>query len=297
MATDADINRAWAPKNPAASKINYFAPNYRVVERLKLYGVLSERIFLTGFPLPLENIGNLNLNVLKKDLIKRLVNLDPQKKYWDKDQETIQRRLEIKKLPNKSNHPLTVTFAVGGAGAQKEIGADALRSLKNAILTKKIKLVLVAGIHNSLSHFFRQTARQAGLAKEIGWGIEIIFSGNKEDYFKKFNQALRTTDILWTKPSELSFYVALGLPIIIAPPIGSQEEFNRTWLRTIGAAASQDDPKYCNEWLFDWVNSGWFAEAAMHGFIEAPKFGTYNIEKVISHRSGEAKKPKMVLQY
>ena len=82
LATDTDINRAWAPKNPASSKIKYFAPSYRAEERLKLYGVLPERIFLTGFPLPLENIGNSKLNVLKKDLIQRLVNLDPKRKYW-----------------------------------------------------------------------------------------------------------------------------------------------------------------------------------------------------------------------
>ncbi|MFA6254876.1 MAG: hypothetical protein WC675_02435 [Patescibacteria group bacterium] len=297
LATDSDINRAWAPKDPSASRINYFAPSYRVVERLKLYGVRTEKIFLTGFPLPLENIGNSKLSVLKDDLIKRLINLDPKKRYWDKDRETIQRHLGIKKLPPKSNHPLTLMFSVGGAGAQREIGTTALNSLKNDILTKRIRMILVAGIHNSLSRYFRQAAKAAGLAKEIERGVKIIFAENKESYFKKFNTALRTTDILWTKPSELSFYAALGLPIIIAPPIGSQEEFNRTWLRTIGAAASQDDPRYCNEWLFDWVNSGWFAEAAIQGFLEAPKFGTYNIEKVVKHQFKETKEPKMVLQY
>ena len=115
--------------------------------------------------------------------------------------------------------------------------------------------------------------------------------------FKKFNKALRATDILWTKPSELSFYTALGLPIIIAPPIGSQEIFNRTWLRTIGAGASQYPPRYTNEWLFDWVESGWFAEAVMEGFIEAPKFGTYNIEKILDGKLEEVRKVVMTLQY
>jgi len=45
----------------------------------------------------------------------------------------------------------------------------------------------------------------------------------------------------------------------------------------LGAGVSQDDPKHCNEWLFDWIQSGWFAEAAMQGFVEAPKYGAYNI--------------------
>lgn len=297
LTTDTDINRAWAPKNPASSRINYFAPNYRVVERLKLYGVQSEKIFLTGFPLPTENTGDLKLNILKKDLIQRLVNLDPKHLYWNRYHDVIEKYLGLKKLPAKSNHPLTLMFAVGGAGAQREIGADIVRSLKNDILKKKIRVILVAGIHNEVSKYFRDAAKSVGLKNEIGRGVKIIFSDQKEDYFKKFNEILHTVDILWTKPSELSFYIALGLPIVIAPPIGSQEVFNRTWLRTIGSAASQLDPKHCNEWLFDWVDSGWFAEAAMEGFVEAPKFGTYNIEKIICHQFGKTKEPKMVLQY
>ncbi|NUM25078.1 MAG: hypothetical protein HUU49_00465 [Candidatus Buchananbacteria bacterium] len=297
LTTDTDINRAWAPKHPASSRINYFAPNYRVVERLKLYGVRSEQIFLTGFPLPLENIGNDKLDVLKADLTKRLVNLDPKKNYYNLYHEVVKKYLGIKKLPAKSGHRLTLMFAVGGAGAQREIGAQIITSLRNEVITKKIRLVLVAGIHNNVSNFFKAAATKCGLKHEIGQGVEIIYDNTKDGYFRKFNKALRTTDILWTKPSELSFYVGLGVPIIIAPPIGSQEDFNRKWLRTIGAAVSQDDPKHANQWVFDWVDSGWFAEAAMQGFVEAPKFGTYNIEQIIFHRSEKAKKPKMVLQY
>ena len=108
---------------------------------------------------------------------------------------------------------------------------------------------------------------------------------------------MRTTDILWTKPSELSFYAGLGLPIIITEPLGSQEVFNSKWLKGIGAALNQENLTYANEWLFDWLNSGWLAEAAMQGFFEAPKYGTFNIEKIISGELKEVKKPDTILQY
>ena len=111
--------------------------------------------------------------------------------------------------------------------------------------------------------------------------MEIIFSVDKEDYFKKFNEALRTTDILWTKPSELSFYTALGMPVIMAPTIGSQEEFNKEWLTKVGGGLMQENPKYTAQWLFDWVNSGWLSEAAMSGFLDGRQFGVKNIEKVV----------------
>jgi len=79
----------------------------------------------------------------------------------------------------------------------------------------------------------------------------------------------------------LVFYTALGLPIIIAPPLGSQEKFNKIWLKTVGAGISQEDPRLTAEWLFDWVNSGWLAEAAMSGFLDGRQFGVHNIMDVV----------------
>jgi hypothetical protein len=172
-----------------------------------------------------------------------------------------------------------------------------VESLAQAIAKKQIKINLVAGIHNEVHQYFIQGLKGLKLTKFLAKEIKIIFAQNKEDYFKKFNLALRTTDILWTKPSELSFYVALGLPIIIAPPIGSQEEFNEHWLKTVGAGLAQEDPHYANEWLFDWLRGGLFAEAAVHGYLEAAKFGTYNIENIITGQLEKFKITKEILQY
>ncbi|HDL74821.1 MAG TPA: hypothetical protein ENH06_00325, partial [bacterium] len=60
---DADISRTWAPLKPHLSRIKYFASTGRVAERLKLYGVKQENIFLTGYPLPKENIGTKEMEV------------------------------------------------------------------------------------------------------------------------------------------------------------------------------------------------------------------------------------------
>ena len=277
---DADIARPWAPLKPFSSKIKYFAPTERVVERLKLYGVKKENIFLTGYPLPLENIGSENLEILKHDLAERLLILDPQRKYFQRYQSLIKRYLG--KLPKKPGRPLTIMFAIGGAGAQKEIGFKILKSLREKIRTKKVKIILVAGIRKWIKDYFLKHIKDLDLEGVFGDNIEIIFNKNIEGYFKDFNLALRKTDILWTKPSELSFYTALGLPIIIAPSIGSQEDFNREWLLRLGSAILERNPNYTDEWLFDLLKSGWFAEAAMQGFIEGEKRGVFNIKKIIS---------------
>ena len=277
---DADISRTWASINPKSSKIKYFAPTKRVVERLKLYGVRPENIFLTGYPLPIENIGSQNLEILKQDLKYRLLNLDPQKRYFERYKILIEKNLG--KLSEKTDHPLTIMFAVGGVGAQKEIGLKIVKSLAKKIRANKIKLILSAGIREKVKEYFLKNIKKLGLENELKRNIEIIFEKNIENYFQKFNLALRKTDILWTKPSELSFYAALGIPIIIAPPIGSQEEFNKRWLLKSGFAVSQENPDYINQWLFDWLERGYLAEMAMQGFIEGEKLGTFNIKKICS---------------
>jgi len=297
LATDTDISRTWVPPNPKQSKINYFAPNYRVEERLKLYGVKPSKIFLTGFPLPNENLGGPKLKTLKSDLGHRLYNLDPKKKYINQYKDTICKQLGNRCFPHKKHHTLTLMFAVGGAGAQREIGINIVKSLKNKIKTGKIRIILVAGIRNEVNSYFKSKVRELGLGKFLGKNIKVVHAPSKEAYFTKFNKALRATDILWTKPSELSFYTALGIPIIMSPPIGSQEKFNRKWLMTIASGIDQEKVEYTDQWLNDWLNSGWFAEAAMEGFMEAPKYGTYNIQKVISHKVEETKVMKTVLQY
>ncbi len=273
---DADIARSWASLNPQKSKIKYFAPNTWTRDRLKLYGVKSESIFLTGYPLPKENIGE-DLKILKEDLRNRLINLDPNKRYRKIYGPLI--KVALGKLPDKSNHPLTIMFSIGGAGAQKEIPLNAIISLKEKIKNRKLRFIIAVGVREELSKYFVDNIKNLKLD---GW-VQILSGITTDEYFKNFNEALRETDILWTKPSELSFYTGLGVPIIIAPTIGSQEDFNKKWLLHTGAGFPQEDPKYADQWLYDLINAGDLAEMAMQGFIEIGSMGAYNIEEIIAN--------------
>lgn len=292
---DADCSRAWAPLNPAISRIKYFAPNGRVVERLKLYGVRPENIFLTGFPLPKELIGGPNGPIIKRDLSRRLQNLDPKGIFRKKYDRSISSYLGRgwQKLNHK--HPLTLTFAVGGAGAQKHIGRQIITSLQEKIRQNKIRLNLVTGTHTDANPYYLETIKSLKLNRFLGRNLNICHATNREDYFKKFSDLLHTTDLLWTKPSELSFYTGLGIPIIMAPPIGSQEEFNRLWLKTVNGGVTQNDPRFTNEWLFDWVESGGLARLAWNGFIEAPTHGAYRIESIITGKKVELANLPMIV--
>ncbi|MCX6785065.1 MAG: hypothetical protein NTV81_04020 [Candidatus Komeilibacteria bacterium] len=278
MVCDTDVSRAWVALEPNLSRINYLAPTARVVERLRLYGVPKERIIYTGFPLPAELVG-VGDKIAKKNLAERLVNLDPSGIYQSQYGEEIKKQLG--KLPAKSKHPLTITFAIGGAGAQKEIAVNLTEALAADLSQGKLRLNLIAGIHNEVASYFKKEIRRLKLWGQLGKNIVIVSALNKQEYFKKFNKVLETTDILWSKPSELSFYVALGLPFIITEPIGSQENFNEAWLTGLGAGRRQGQLKQAREWLFDLLQSGWLAEAAMQGFIEGERHGTEHIVRAV----------------
>src|SRR3989338_3463223 len=147
---DADITRSWATISPEKSKIKYFAPCTWARDRLKLYGVNPSHIFLTGFPLPKENIGN-DSEIIKEDMRHRLINLDPSKKYRRLYEPTVKGFLG--KLPEKSNHPLTIMFSIGGAGAQKEIPVHAINSLKEKIKEKKLRFIIAIGVREELRKY------------------------------------------------------------------------------------------------------------------------------------------------
>ncbi|MCG2687960.1 hypothetical protein L6260_04125 [Candidatus Parcubacteria bacterium] len=288
LCTDTDISRAWAPLHPKKSRIKYFAPTGRVAERLKLYGVPEENIELTGFPLPISAIGGVEPKNVHQDLARRICHLDPRKIFTTRAKKTLEAHMGASfeaGIHKKNGKPIHLAFFVGGAGAQGDIGAEIIKSLSCEIKRARIKLTLVAGTRPEVANYFEEEIKKSGLAKERKSKlIDIIFEQNRPAYFETLEKALRGFDVIWTKPSEMSFYTGLGLPIIMTPPVGSQEDFNRQWLMQIAAGIDQLDPKYTNEWLFDWIASGALARMAWNGFIEAPTHGAYRIEDIILGR-------------
>jgi len=277
---DADINRVWVAKNPWESRVEYFAPCGKAAQRLRAYGVPDERIHLTGFPLPMELLGDETLDVLKRNLARRLSRLDPRGRFRARHGKNVAFFLGQDPGVPTGQEMLTITYAVGGAGAQKEIGRRIATSLRDKIQAGKIRLILVAGTRIEVKEYF--DAVKADIDPD-GDGIRIIHSESLHEFFDLFNHALHETDLLWTKPSELSFYCALGIPIIMSSTIGSQEKFNKKWLREIRGGIKQENPDYADHWLNDLLNRGTLAEAAWDGFLKARKLGTFKIRQVLAN--------------
>lgn len=276
---DADLNRVWVAKDPYESNINYFVPCGKAAQRLRSYGVSDERIFLTGFPLDDELLGGKELTTLKQDLSVRLKVLDPLGRFHTLHGKSVEHFLGIDTThPVPADRVLTITYAVGGAGALSEIGGSLLRTFRERLQEGSMQLNLVAGTRQEVKDEF-EDLRLKIVGKEAR--VQIIYETSLDAYFASFNRAIRSTDILWTKPSELSFYAGLGLPIVMTPTIGSQEKFNRKWLLEIGAGMRQEKPDFADDWMFDLLNNGRFADMAWLGFLRARKLGYHNILDVV----------------
>jgi hypothetical protein len=285
VVTDADVHRVWVAHEPDRSRIRYFAPSRRVVKRLEAYGVARERIEYTGFPLPHELVGGEDLVEARAHLTRRLVRLDPHRLFLDAQRAEIERMIGT--LPREhAGEPPLLTYAVGGAGAQAHLVDAFLPSIASLVLRGKLRVALVAGTRREVAETFMNAIDRAGLRAQVDRSVEVLLEDAFDAYYGAFNRLLARTDILWSKPSEVSFYGALGLPIVIAPPLGSHERYNRRWLREQGVGLKQRSPRVAAGWLTEWIEDGTLASAAWSGFARMPKTGTYAIARAV--RPGRA---------
>jgi hypothetical protein len=274
VVTDSDINRVWAPIDSQHTRILYYAPSTRAVRRLVAYGVPRARIQLTGFPLPHSLVGGREMTAARANLAARLGRLDPHGVFKKKFGAEVAHALG--ELP-AADGPPRITFAVGGAGAQAELAELFVPSLAPALRTGQLQLTLVAGVRREVAERFRRAIAAVGLDDELGRSVEIVVADDIPAYFRAFNAALARTDGLWTKPSELTFFAALGLPLILAPPVGEHERLNARWASEHGAALPQRHPRAAWHWLEEWLADGTLAQAAWAGFRALPRNGLYEI--------------------
>jgi hypothetical protein len=273
VVTDSDVNRVWAPIDPHQSKIQYLAPSGRVVRRLRAYGVSKDQVELTGFPLPHSLLGGSQLAALRANLLPRLVRLDQNGVF----RHQFAQELEALGALPEANGPPHLAFAVGGAGAQADISASFLPSLRDLLTSERLRLTLVAGVKRDVRDLFELQLQRAGLAQELGRSVRILYEPNLDEYFDRFDALLAHVDILWTKPSELTFYGALGLALVFAPPIGVHEDYNQRWALENGAGLKQRDPSVASDWLGEWLSDGTLAAAAWAAHKRLPCRGLYRI--------------------
>ena len=235
------------------------------------------------------------MTAVRANLAPRLVRLDPSGRFRQDLKHAISQFLgPLPTLTREESVPL-LTFAVGGAGAQVGLVRDFLPSLGELIVNGRLRLALVAGLRRQVANELEDCVRRTGLGNELGpqGAIRILYQPTFQQYFQEFNMLLARTDILWTKPSEMTFFAGLGLPIIFSSPVGTHEHFNRRWAREEGAGLKQRDVKHAGEWLKDWLQDGVLASTAWNGFTRMPTFGLYQVLEQLSKATETPTSPSM----
>ena len=81
----------------------------------------------------------------------------------------------------RTGRALSITFAVGAAGAQTETARDILESLARSLKEHRMRLNLVAGVRQDVRDYFMKIIRQRGLELELGKSIRVLFAATKDE--------------------------------------------------------------------------------------------------------------------
>ena len=234
---DAEFNRVYLPSEPRHPRLTNLVACAVAADRMRAYGADPQRLHVTGCPLPLENTGR-DGEILRSDHAARTA-----------------------RLSAAGTAPLALMFCIGGAGAQLATVFDLLDQLLPEIREGRYRYVVSCGTNAAVHAAVEKRLARLGLAEPAAG---IVHGRTKETYFEAFNAALRATDLLLTKPSELVFYCGLGLPVLLTHPLGHQEFRNQDYLIGTGGGESLDRTRF-PAYLREGIRSGRFVERAERG--------------------------------
>ncbi|HUI30916.1 MAG TPA: hypothetical protein VLX91_11925 [Candidatus Acidoferrales bacterium] len=253
---DTDFHRVWVPVEPKKYDLKYFVPIPSSADRLVSYGVEREKIFVTGFPLPTTNTGGRDLRVVERDFDVRQA-----------------------RLKNDSTLPMTIMFPFSGAGAYSNVLADLVKAIHEDLKEGTLRLIVSCGDNSRALRNAENIFINYGI-EELEYA-EIMYHEDVFAAFDEFNAALKSTDVMITKPSEMVFYAALGIPLVFLPPIGAHEEKNRDYLFENDCAVNMVPTSDFPRWLEKSRRKGLLLEIAENGFTKLPKNGSIAIDELV----------------
>lgn len=254
---DTDFHRVWVPLKPEKRNLKYCVPMVKSADTLISYGVSKDKIYVTGFPLPVANTGGRDLRQLAIDF-----------------------EVRKKRLRHDSSLPLTIMFPFSGAGAYSNVLADLVKSILDELKEGSLRLIVSCGDNDHALKNAENLFTNYGI-DELEFA-EIMYDKDIFASFDKFDSALKATDVMITKPSEMVFYAALGIPLLFLPPIGAHEAKNRDYLFGNRCAVNMVPPSDFPRWLEKRRRNGTLVELAENGHRNLPQTGTFEIDELVA---------------
>ena len=72
--------------------------------------------------------------------------------------------------------------------------------MRDRIKDKKLRFIIAVGVREELRKYYADNIE--GL-KLDSW-VQVLSGITTDEYFRNFNEALRETDVLWTKPTRIN---------------------------------------------------------------------------------------------
>lgn len=267
----ADPSRAWAPLDPMQTRIVFLVATKTAEDRLHAYGVPITQIHHIGLPLSPDSVSSKGLLA---DVEARIHRLDPDHVFRPQKKQT------------RAQHPLSLGI-IADSGWRTHDLLKLLEGAGKAIRNGELTIHLFTGTDQARTRSIEAIARNQTLHRHLGSSLVIHAHKDEAIAFESFTRLLPTIDVLWTAPSPWVFYAGLGIPVIVQPPIGGQEEARYAWVRGVQAGLAPLELETLSEWLLDWKRSGGLARLAWNGYGSAPSMGYERLKLLL-----EGKHPK-----
>lgn len=189
--------------------------------------------------------------------------------------------------------PLRLLLTVGGAGAQQKLTLDFIEFLAPYIQNKKVVLFVNVGDHKKFLNYLLSTSSwlksncttyinewdktKQIAAKAIDGDVEGIHLFQNDDLFEAVyttNLLIRPTDILITKPSELSFY---PVPKLLIKRVGGHEAWGAIRSSELGDGTIEcDKTDYAFQMLKLMIEEKDILKLMNNHILDNHKIGIYN---------------------
>jgi hypothetical protein len=261
----ADPSRAWAPLEPAQTRIQWIVPTQTAEARLQAYGVPSTNIHYFGLPFPSACISSKGLHA---DVEARIARLDPESIF------------QPHKKHVRSQRPLTLGVIMDSGWRTQDI-LRFLEGAGKAIRSGELILHIFTGTDLGRAGSIEAMARNQTLHRHLGSAVIVHAHADEAIAFTAFTKCFPEMDVLWTTPNPWVFSVGLGIPVIIQPGMGGQEEARYAWVRGVQAGLPPLELETLSEWLLDWKRSGGLARLAWNGYGSAPSMGYTRLKELL----------------
>lgn len=261
----ADPSRAWAPLEPRHTRIQYVVPTQMAQDRLQAYGVPTTHIHHLGFPLA---TGAVSPKGVLADVEARITRLDPEHVFRSHKKKAYTQR------------PLSLGL-IADSGWQTGELIRLFEGASQAVRNGELTIHLFTGTNLARARSIEAITRNQTLHRHLGSSLVVHAHEDADAAFTSFTEALPSIDVLWSAASPWVFYAGLGIPLIVQPPVGGQEEARYAWIRGVQAGLPPLELSTLSEWLLDWKKSGGLARLAWNGYGSAPSMGYERLRALI----------------